>query len=80
MLIEAKTHLGILREKEARAWRRSDFGVISSPSLLLNDQASWLKEFQKDFKVRTKPYISLNDIWDRKTLIHPWVLLIVGLG
>ena len=54
MLIGAKTHLGILREKEARDGRRSDFGVISSPSLLLNDQASWVKDIQKDFKVRTK--------------------------
>ena len=80
MLIGAKTHLGILREKEARAWRRSDFGVISSPSLLLNDQASWVKEIQKDFKVRNKLYISLSEVWVRKTLIHPWVLLMVGLG
>ena len=55
MLIIAKTHLEILREKEVRAWRRSDFGVISSPSLLLNDQTSWVKEIQKDFKVRNKP-------------------------
>ena len=55
MLIGEKTHLGILREKEARAWRRSDFGLISSHSLLLNDQASWVKEIQKDFKVRNKP-------------------------
>ena len=54
--------------------------MISSPSLLLNDQEFWVKEIQKDFKVRTKPYISLNDIWVRKTLIDPWVLLMVGLG
>ena len=72
--------MGILREKEARAWRRSNICVISSPSLLLNDQASWVKEIPKDFKVRTKLKISLNDIWVRKTLIHPWVLLMVGLG
>ena len=55
MLIGAKIHLGILREKEARAWRISDFGVISSHSLLINDQTSWVKEIQKDFKVRNKP-------------------------
>ena len=35
---------------------------------------------QSDFKVLHKPYISLNDIWVRKNLIHPWVLLMVGLG
>ena len=34
--------------------RKSDFGVISSHSLLLNDQTSWVKEIQKDFKVRNK--------------------------
>ena len=52
--IGVKTHLGILREKEARAWRRSDFGVISSHSLLLNDQASWVNKIKRDLKVRTK--------------------------
>ena len=35
--------------------RRSDFGVISLYSLLLNDQASWVKKIQRDLKVRTKP-------------------------
>ena len=55
MLIGEKTHLGILREKEARAWRRSDFGVISSHSLLLNDQASWVKKIKRELKVITKP-------------------------
>ena len=75
-----KTHLGILREKEARAWRRSDFGEIYSHSSLLNDQASWLKEIHKGFKVRNKPHITLNEVWVRETLIHPWVLLMVGLG
>ena len=54
--------------------------MIYSPSLLLNDQASWVKEIQKDFKVRNKPQISLSEIWIRKTLIHLWVLLMVGLG
>ena len=53
--IGAKTLLGILREKKARAWRRSDFGVISSHLLFLNDQASWVKKIQRDLKVRTKP-------------------------
>ena len=37
-------------------------------------------QVQSDFKVFYKPKISLNDILDRKTLIHPWVLLMVGLG
>ena len=46
--------------------RRSDFGVISSHSLLLSDQASWVKKIQRDLKVRTKPKISLNDVWVRK--------------
>ena len=54
--------------------------MIFFHSLLLNDQTSWVKEIQKDFKVRNKPYISLNEVWVRKTLIHPWVLLMVGLG
>ena len=35
---------------------------------------------QSDFKVLHKPQISLNDIWVRKTLIHPWGLPMVGLG
>ena len=34
----------------------------------------------REFEVRTKPYISLNDVWVRKTIIHSWVLLMVGLG
>ena len=66
MLIGAKTHLGILREKKARDWRSCDFGVISSHSLLLNDQVSWVKEIQKDFKLRNKPWITLNEVWVRK--------------
>ena len=32
-----------------------DIGVISFHSLLLNDQASWVKKIQRDLKVRTKP-------------------------
>ena len=35
--------------------RRSGFGVISSHSLLLNDQTSREKKIQRDLKVRTKP-------------------------
>ena len=54
--------------------------MIYSHSLLLTNQASWVKKIQRDLKVRTKPYIFLNDVWVRKTLIHPWVLLMVGLG
>ena len=54
--------------------------VISSHSLLLNDQVSWVKKIQRDLKGKTKPLISLNDVWVRKqNLIHPWVLLMVGL-
>ena len=34
----------------------------------------------KGFKVRTEPYKVVFDVWVRKTLIHPWVLLRVGLG
>ena len=36
-------------------------------------------QVESDFKVRTRPLISQNDIWVRKTLIHQWVLLMVGL-
>ena len=32
-----------------------EIGVISSHSLLLNDQASWVKKIKRDLKVRTKP-------------------------
>ena len=38
------------------------------------------EEYSKGFKGRNQTLDSLNDIWVRKTLIHPWVLLIVGLG
>ena len=54
--------------------------MISFHSLLLNDQASWVKEIQEVFKVRNKPWISLNEVWVIKTLIHSLVLLMVGLG
>ena len=34
----------------------------------------------KGFKERTKLYKVVFDVWVRKTLIHPWVLFMVGLG
>ena len=54
--------------------------MISSHSLLVNDKASLVKKIQRDLKVRTKPHNFFNDVWVRKTLIHSWVLLMVGLG
>ena len=33
-----------------------------------------------DLRYVTKPYKVVFDVWVRKTLIHPWDLLMVGLG
>ena len=49
----------------------------------LSDQGGRRKLGQrvsKGFKLRTKPLEVVFDVYVRKTLIHPWVLLMVGLG
>ena len=71
------------REEKARVLEGSDFGGRSSHFWCISDQEGRKilgLQVQRDFKVRTKPQISLNDVWIRKTLIHPWVLIMVGLG
>ena len=34
----------------------------------------------RDSRYEPKPWKVVFDVWVRKTLIHPWVLLMVGLG
>ena len=34
----------------------------------------------RDSRYEPKPLKVVFDVWVRKTLIHPWVLLMVGLG
>ena len=34
----------------------------------------------KGLRYEPKPYKVIFDVWARKTLIHPWVFLMVGLG
>ena len=37
------------------------------------------KRVPSDLRYATKPKKVVFDVWVRKTLIHPWVLLMVGL-